>query len=167
MWGHDQPSVEPPLARPVGAQQLGDRLYRRLDRQHIKPSRRNVAIPEQRRQCIEIDYRPAGGVDDDRTSTQQSELGMAEHAAGFRRERGMDGQGIGLPQQVFEAAGAGDTESEFGAVWQIRIKEHHAKAKGPRPQRNGRANAPEPEDAEGLDAKAPDQLALHGSPESW
>ena len=53
-----KPPFEPRLARPVGAQQLGDRFGGRLDRQHIEPGCRYVAVAQQGQQRIEVDNRP-------------------------------------------------------------------------------------------------------------
>ena len=44
----DQAAFEPRLARAVGAQQFGDRLDRRLDRQHVEPGGGDMAVAQQR-----------------------------------------------------------------------------------------------------------------------
>ena len=105
--GHDKPAFGPGLARPVGAEQLRQRLDGRFDRQHVKTRRGDVAVAQQIQERIEIDDRPARGVDHHRACGQQSEPGMAEHTPGFGRQGGVDRQSVGLPQQILEAGGTG------------------------------------------------------------
>ena len=76
----------------------------------------------------------------------------------------MNRQGVGFAQQIFERRGAGNAEREFGAVRQIGVVEHNPKAESARPQRDRGADAAEPDDAEGLNAEPPDQLALDRPP---
>ena len=46
---------------------------------------------------------------------------MAEQTPGLRRQRRMDRQGVGLPQQFLEARGAVDAERQFDTVRQVGI----------------------------------------------
>ena len=52
---------------------------------------------------------------------------MAEQTPGFRRQRRMDRQGVGLAQQFLEARGAVNAERQFDAVRQVGIVEDDAK----------------------------------------
>ncbi len=85
-------------------------------------------------------------------------------APGFRGQRRVDRQGVGLAQQVFEAGRAGDAERELGAVRQMGVVEHDPKTEGARPQRHRGADAAEPDDAKGLHAEPADQLAFDRPP---
>jgi hypothetical protein len=67
MRGDDEAAFEPGLARSVEAQQLGHRLDRRLDRQHVEPRGSDVSALQMRQQRVEIEDRAARVVDYDRT----------------------------------------------------------------------------------------------------
>ena len=63
MRGDDKAAFEPGLARAVGAQQFRHRLDRRLDRQHVEPDAGEMPALQRRQQRVEIEDRPARGVD--------------------------------------------------------------------------------------------------------
>ena len=80
-----------------------------------------------RQQPIEIQDRAARVVDYDRARAKQSELSLTEQIPGLRRQRCMDRQGVGLPQQFLQARGAVDAERQFDTVRQVGIVEHDTK----------------------------------------
>jgi hypothetical protein len=75
----------------------------------------------------------------------------------------VDGQRVGVAQQILESGGAADAERQLGAVGQVRIVKHDPKPKGAHPQRHRGTDPPEPDDAEGLHREAADQLAFDRS----
>ena len=74
MRRHHQPAFEPFLACPIGPQQLGDWLDRRLLRQYVKAGGGDMAVAHQLGQRVEIKDRAASIVDDDSPLAQQPQL---------------------------------------------------------------------------------------------
>ena len=117
-----------------------------------------------RQQRIEIEDRSARIVNHNRARPQQAELGMAEQTPGLGRQRRMDRQSVGLPQQFLETRGAVDAERQFDPVRQIGIVEQNAKIERFCAQRDRSADAAEPDDPKVLHPEPTDHRMVNRSP---
>ena len=80
--GDDQPALQPVLPRTIGAQQAGDRVPRRLLRDHVEAGAGDVAVAQAALQRIDVEDRAARGVHHHGVARQQPQLRARRSARG-------------------------------------------------------------------------------------
>ncbi len=117
--------------------------------EHVETGRADPAVGERRRERALVDDAAAGGVDDDDAAPHPAQRVLADQADRLGRARQVDGDDVGLLEELVEADQA-DAELRRARGGDVRVVGHDVHLEGLQPLRHQHADLAEPHHAEGL-----------------